>query len=268
MNLRFLASCALVAAVAAVAVGCGASADLSSVAKAANKTEDVKTTAFTLTLAVSGEPEFVGEGATDLAAHNGRIILRQSDKLVYEAIWNGATVYLRSPDLPGAPADGKPWIKLSGSDGFGDFSQFPLLDPARQFALLRDAGHFEEAGNEDVRGVSTTRYEGTVNLKKFVEEFGPVSSEDELPDDLSTTTFPVQAWIDGDGYLRRVALGLPSLGSDEPAGRMRIELYDFGAPVDATPPPADQVGEFNLPSYTATQHTLNTYLPEPMTTGG
>ena len=49
--------------------------------------------------------------------------------------------------------------------------------------------------------------------------------------------------------------------------RMEIELYDFGAPVDATPPPSDQVGEMSAspPSGAAGTYTATLQVE---TTGG
>jgi hypothetical protein len=267
MRLRLMASTGVAIAAAVIAAGCGASADLSSVAKAAEKTNDVKTSAFSLVLELSGEGSYAGEGAADLAAHNGHITLHHGSKLVYEAIWNGPSVYLHSPDLPvDGLTHGKPWIKMPASGDFADFANLALFDPVRLFGLLRDAGHFEATGTEDVREVPTTRYEGAVVLKKFQEQFAP-NSPDDLPDDLAAKTFPVKAWVDRDGYLRKVALDLPSLGTDAPGGRMEIELYDFGAPVDATPPPSDQVGEMSAspPSGAAGTYTATLQVE---TTGG
>lgn len=103
----------------------------------------------------------------------------------------------------------------------------------------------EEAGEEDVRGTSTTRYEVTVDLTGGDEErFGEHLSE-----------VPAEVWVDADQRIRRLSY-TAEVPEHEPAEdegapprptgvvgtvTMTVELFDFGADVDVDPPPADAV---------------------------
>jgi hypothetical protein len=53
---------------------------------------------------------------------------------------------------------------------------------------------------------------------------------------------PAEAWIDGDGYLRKMTLAFAGLAGASDAGfDLTMEMFDFGAEVDVEPPPADEV---------------------------
>lgn len=233
MRLRFAVAAALAAGTAVLAVGC-ASADLSSVAKAANKTEDAKTCAFSIRFDAAGETLTV-EGAQDFAAKSGRMRALVDGEFTAESIWTPDGYFAR---VPGLGSDHKPWVQTSD---VANLSQFSLFDPLRVFAVLREAGDFEESGSEEVRGVTTTHYAGRVDLAKFLETFPSTPEEDEPTERLVEESFRAEVWVDRDGRVRKVAYDLPNAGPGMPAGEMTFEFYDFGKPVDITPPPADQV---------------------------
>ena len=50
---------------------------------------------------------------------------------------------------------------------------------------------------------------------------------------------PIDVWIDGDGYVRKVQYAQRT-GSSQPV-RITMNLHDFGAPVTVKPPPANSV---------------------------
>ena len=59
-------------------------------------------------------------------------------------------------------------------------------------------------GKEDVRGVETTHYKGTIDLEEAVAN-APAEQREQLErllEQSSVTDLPAEAWIDGDGYLR------------------------------------------------------------------
>jgi hypothetical protein len=245
---RLMASAAAAVAISAVTVGCGTSADLSSVAKAASKTENVKTLRFSIAVEQKGEADAAGEGALDFAAESGTLKMTAEGEGTFEVIWNGATTYVKNAGLGAAFGNGKPWVRIrADNSGLSDFARLAIFDPSRQFALLEKAGHFRADGAETVRGTQTTKYAGEVDTQKFVDEFLSALPEDERPDSVAPGSFPVTAWIDGEGLLRRVVYDFPEMGPDDPAGRLSLELYDFGGPVDVTPPPSDQVTEMPSP---------------------
>jgi hypothetical protein len=167
-----------------------------------------------------------------------------------EVVFDRLVVYLRFPPevvqgLPGARA----WLKvdlakLGAQQGidFEQLLQFNQSDPTEALAYLRAAGSdFRELGSEEVRSVRTTRYRGTIDLRKVAAQAPAQARESyERVIELSgQTALPMEVWIDDDGLARRIRFEqqLPN-GA---ALKMTVELYDFGADVDVEVPPADQV---------------------------
>jgi len=246
-----LAAVAVLAA--AVAAGCSASPDLSDVAQAASKTEGASTVSFSMSVKISGEGLYTMEGGIDFAHDSGRF--KAPAPANFTVIWNGSTTWIKFPEGKSVYGAKKPWLKVVNDTRFGSLSQFALLDPVRLFGLLKQAGRFSPEGNEDVRGVATTKYTGQVDAEKFAQLVGP----DDAGDAPEGVTFPVAAWVDDDGYIRRVSLAVPATG-DEAAGTLSIDLYSFGEPVDTSPPPADQVEDLKIPTGgTPSTATLSTY---------
>jgi hypothetical protein len=147
-------------------------------------------------------------------------------------------LYMRFPVLAGG-GSGKPWLKmdlenLSRQAGtpLEQFGQLSQGDPTQTLKYLRAAGDFEALGSDRVRGIETTHYKGTIDLRKVLGEVdGPQQEQlERLLDQSGVSTVPAEAWIDGEGYLRKLtALGLT------------MELYDFGAPVALDLPSEDEV---------------------------
>jgi LppX_LprAFG lipoprotein len=167
-----------------------------------------------------------------------------------EAIFDGLVFYLKFPpqissQLPG----GKAWVKFDlealGSQQGIDFEQLMQLsgtDPSRSLALLRAASpDFAAVGDEEVRGVETTHYRGTVDLEKFAEE-APADARESYRRILELTgqkTVPLEVWIDGEGLTRRMRYEQKM--PDGSSMTLTQELYDFGVEVDVEAPPASDV---------------------------
>jgi LppX_LprAFG lipoprotein len=148
-------------------------------------------------------------------------------------------------EIPG----GKEWVKfdlskLGEQEGF-DLQQMMQLsgtDPSQSLDLLLAAGtDFREVGEEEVRGVSTTHYEGTVDLEKVAEQVPEEARESyrRLLELSGQTEVPMEVWIDDEGLTRRIAYE-QSL-ADGSTMALTQEYYDFGADVDVEPPPDDEV---------------------------
>lgn len=156
-----------------------------------------------------------------------------------EVVYDGGVLYVK-PDglgaLLGATTD-KPWLKLDlGADErLGELLPggvpFPQVEPQQLLDELQAEGiEVTEVGTEDVRGVATTHYSITA----------PPDTESRIGVDGAVA----DVWIDSDGLVRRIeakADGGAAVG-DEPV-TLRAELYDLGAPVSITVPPADQVAD-------------------------
>lgn len=167
-----------------------------------------------------------------------------------EMIFDELLVYMKFPSeiMQGIPG-GKEWIKVDlammGEQDAFDLQQIMQLsgtDPSQSLDLLRAAGtDFREVGEEDVRGVATTHYEGTVDLEKVAEQVPEEARESyrRLMELSGQTEIPMEVWIDEDGLTRRVRYE-QTLG-DGTTMDLTQEYFDFGVEVDVEPPPDEDV---------------------------
>ena len=161
--------------------------------------------------------------------------------------------YRRFPDLPPGtrvdmitvdeidyfrPQGTRRWVKTETSE---DDAVANALDvPSSLGSLGAVSEDVERIGRERLAGVQTTRYSATVDTDRVAEA---------LPDDeaeryrskikpLQGDELPMGAWIDGEGMIRRVGyrMSVPRAGAERIV--VKIDLSDFGLPVDIEPPPA------------------------------
>lgn len=259
----------------ALATACGGE-ELSSqaaVAEAATKSQEAGSSRVALELTMTGlapEPlSITGEGIQDPEQQLARFTMDLSqvagltgggvDLGEIEMVLDGSTLYMRLPFLEAA--DLKPWIEvdvaaIAEQEGLDlpSLQQLGQADPALIFAYLRAAsGDTQEIGKEDVRGVETTHYRMTVELARVADAV-PEEQRDQtraaiqaLIEATGLDTVPVDAWIDGDGLIRRMDLGYEDVEvapGKKGSMSMSMELYDYGVDVDVSPPPSDQVMSF------------------------
>lgn len=166
--------------------------------------------------------------------------------LEFEMIIDGETLYIRAPFLASALPGDEPWLKQDVSEVAG--SQFTQqTDPTQTLAYLQGVSEdVEEVGTDEIRGVETTHYRGTINLEDALEE-APEDQREQVEAMLELVdieTFPMNVWIDNEGRLRRFDMELDAASKEEDLGvklSMTMDLYDFGVEVDVEPPPANQV---------------------------
>ena len=227
------------------------------IAQAGQKTRAAGGARVSFTLEMTGgqaNGTMSGEGVFD--RHGGRMTMNLgglaggalgSGKA--EVVFRDLVYYVKLPAAAMAQLPtGKMWLKfdlgaLSEQAGL-DLEQLTQLnqsDPSQALQLLSGAEDFEEVGEGEVRGVGTTHYRGTVDMSK-VAETAPEDVQDDIRKIIEQTgdrTVPMDIWVDGDGLARRLRWT-----QHLPQGTtmtMNEELYDFGAEVDATTPPADEV---------------------------
>jgi hypothetical protein len=267
-------------ALTVVLAGCGggASPDLSGVAQAAQKTEGAGTAQFELTVDATGLPQgglgqtgselkVTARGAVDydrrqtrmtidlgylgrlLGAQDGSPQNLQLDPEL-DVVLDGKVFYMRVPLLAGVVSADKPWLKLDleqlakqkGADP-SQLDQLSHVDPTQALAYLQGAGDFKAVGQEAVRGVETTHYTGTIDLRKAVDNAPDEQREqlEQLLKDSDLTEFPAEAWIDADGYLRKLTLNFSELpGAPGASFSIAMELFGFGEDVDIDVPPDDE----------------------------
>jgi hypothetical protein len=242
---------------------------------AAASTGEYSTGKMTVAVEIAGVPGFAGtmtvDGQFDRTNHRASAGLDAGDPIpgmsgqAMRTVVDGTDVYLSGPMLSVLGVD-KEWAKVD-LGAFGELGKMgdPTggIDPdgPRSFLdLLGSVGKVDTVGAEDVRGVPTTHYRTTVDVAALSER-APGKVRDRLDQLLATygaslddlPSVPIDAWVDGDGLVRRVRIVVDTASMGEKAGPAAgvtvtetVELYDLGQPVDiAVPDPAD-VGTLDL----------------------
>jgi hypothetical protein len=250
---RLIAGAVVAVGVTGVAAGCGGGgshAQLSGVARAVRETEQAKTARYSLVYSEAGLPNELGQGAVDFSSYRGTSTLRsKGSRVPYQSVWDISGVWAKAAGIQlfARTSTGprhirkasRPWVKIPADYFFEQMGALKLLDLSRILDLLK-VGTFHATGREDVRGVPTQRYRGTLDFTQFIKAFLP-------PDEWAKFTatshrgIRVAVWVDGKGLLRKVAYNVPALTAGSPAARATFELYDLGRPVDISPPPAEEV---------------------------
>jgi predicted small lipoprotein YifL len=247
-------------------VGCGSGGALSldPVASAATKTQQAGTFDFdyTASMQILGQQlSLSGSGQADAA--NGAMQMSLDFKGLPAALTqNGSTaqfllvdkaMYLQMPFLAGKLPSGKQWLKVDLAAAMksagGSLGSFGQLDPQQWLQQLLASSNTQKLGTDTVQGEQMTHYRTTIDPSKI--DSVPASLRAKVRkamQQIGMTTIPVDVWVDGQGMLRREALSLTFGKALQGATMsMTFDMHDFGAPVNITAPPADQV--LDAPSF-------------------
>ena len=108
--------------------------------------------------------------------------------------------------------------------------------------LYRDASKIftdlERAGTQELRGVSTTRYEGNVDFSAFLPRSGGSPLPTARGFDLDV---PVELFVDDRGLVHRVTVALRSPRARTAGFRVTVDLFDYGKPVEIKAPASGAV---------------------------
>jgi hypothetical protein len=181
-----------------------------------------------------------------------------ADAWKIEAVQDGTVMYLRFPAVSDELPDGKSWVRIDpttmaeaqGFD-FEQFEQFTSNDPRKMLDFLKAvSGEVETVGTEELRGVSTTHYRATVDLRNY-ERLVPAEDREELSsmfgeliEQSGVSEMPFDVWLDDAGLVRKLELTFSQTQpgtTDVAEASMAFELYDYGADVEIELPPASQV---------------------------
>lgn len=188
-----------------------------------------------------------GASATGQSEVPGSFVMRQ--------IVDGPTAYVKiESDQTGIPGFGDGWMKVDTAElGQGDV-QSPGYgglgsDWTGFVDSLKGAGAtVVETGTDTVDGTPVTVYEGSIDPDAAVAQSSPDQAADVQAalDQLGGSfEMPFTAWVDADGLVRRLELRVSAdMGVASMDMTVTIELYDLGAPITITPPPADEVSDF------------------------
>jgi hypothetical protein len=160
-----------------------------------------------------------------------------------DTITTGRVLYLRSRVFAQAGISGpKDWLKVDlaqlAKQGGGGLSNLAAVTPSPTTALayLRGAKNAKKVGDESVAGDDATHYRVTADLQRAAARSSG-SDKASIKRVMQLTgrkTLPMDAWVDGDGYLRKVAWAeSPSPGT---GANISMVLHDFHAPVKIEPP--------------------------------
>ena len=224
------------AAAGASLSGCGASATLDPVARAAEVSSQQTGVRFSLSMQISAsglpasgaaisasgyfnQRESSGEMTMNLA---GLSALGGSSEALSGAehmqmIFRYPTVYVDFPGLAGKLPEGKTWMKLDltqlAKEHGVQLPQLSSLDqtnPAEFLRYLRaSGGDVTRLGSESVGGVPTTHYGVTLSLSRILESY-PASDRTAMRSALgalgSSGSIPAQVWVDQQSRVRRMRM--------------------------------------------------------------
>jgi hypothetical protein len=231
---------------------------LNAVAEAADKTQRQPGGRATVRGIVSSPKQAVpltitGEIVFDTEANRaqGEVTFKDpqsGDPVEMEMVGDGTMVYMSSSVLGSLP-DGRKWIGLDLSLGDDLNSPVPAnFDPKGELELLASEagdGKVLKLGSEEVHGVETTRYRGTVSVTDQVERL-----RDEGADDLASyieekgTPVRFEAWIDAGELVRRMRIVKTQEGEGDKGPEtidMRMDFSDFGPVNEIDVPDPDEV---------------------------
>jgi hypothetical protein len=175
----------------------------------------------------------VERGVVDLARNRSRMLIDLGPagedipehvvdgRVVGEEITIGDVVYQGRGLVE--PSSGKPWVKLDykrafGGGGLGGGNETDAGDPEKELGVLRAVSSgFRVVGKEEVRGVETTHYRGSMNV-------GAVEGTWDL-------------WV-GEGLIRKLRFTDP-----ERTFVTTTEFFDFGVQERIEAPPAALVAD-------------------------
>jgi len=143
-------------------------------------------------------------------------------------------LYLNMGEFAGAFLGGRSWAEVP-LDAMGGAS----TDPTGFLDSLRGLTTVERVGTDTIRGVEATHYHGAISLSDAIDR-APTDRREQLRRALGSAdaTLPVDLWVDGDERPVRFDATFAASGT---TAHVRLDLFDYGADVTVTAPPADEV---------------------------
>lgn len=179
-----------------------------------------------------------------------------------QILMDGGVVYMRSPAFQDV---GTAWVSMDPSKmdpaaaaQFGGFGT-GTTDPSTYIGLFAGVFDVKASGEQEVGGVPTTHYVGTIDLEKVLAGFSDVVGEDvdaATREQLEMVVeqfgslgidekIPFEIWIDEEGLPRRqrITMDFGKLvpGAEEAKMEMTVDFSDFGKPVDIEVPRPSEV---------------------------
>ncbi len=180
--------------------------------------------------------------------------MRQTGSTSMEARYLPDAYYAKMGDRFAAQVGGKHWVKYAYDDleriggGSGAYMKDAMQNstPHQSVKMLLASGDVKKVGREEVRGVNTTHYSGTVDVAELAEKSSGLSAS-QLADmkkqleQAGVTTETVDIWVNDENLLvKKVEKGQMK------TGELSATAYysDYGTPVSAEKPPASDTADF------------------------
>lgn len=156
---------------------------------------------------------------------------------------------LGDAEIEARVVDGRLYLELGAVAGAllgGSWAEVPLdtvggfsTDPTGFLDMLRGVTKVERIGTETIRGVEATHFRGTISLADAIDR-APDARREALRRALGAAgaEVPVDVWVDGRDRPVRFAATVAAGGVD---ASVRLDLFDYGADITVTAPPADAV---------------------------
>lgn len=207
---------------------------------------------LTLTHGAAGTLTATGVGDLDSGAGRAEIELTaagRAEALDMTVIRTADAIFAKLPQGANPLSATARWVSVDAATlsrlaqmAAGDLGAHATGSPVDALAYLRAvSGDVQVAGPEEVRGEPTTRYRTSIEVQKVAAQLPPqLQAHGAHTAGQVGRTIPADLWLDAEGRLRKLVLSAEE-APGRPATTLTVVLWDFGAPLDAIPPPADQV---------------------------
>ncbi len=238
------------AAIASVALftGCGSSATIDPVARAADVTARVPgyriAALATVSTPASGPLHIAMSGDFDRADRSGTMTAAETvagHRFKFTEVFSGLTFFMRAAGLPQLQrlTGGKSWLKFDMSRMLGAIGLGSLptgTDPTQFVDFLRAvSASTTKLGTETVRGVRTTHYRAKVDLTRYPnllpasQRAAAARSVSTLEAALGTHIMPMDAWVDHNNLVRRLGISFDECVAQQHVKfGMNMDIFDYG----------------------------------------
>jgi hypothetical protein len=259
--------------------GCGASATLDPVARAALLTSRQEGARVSLKMQfdsplIPGGFAITADGYVDqrhrsaqmnvsLAGIPGASALTGEGGASIEMIMQYPVIYMKMPFLSSKLPEGKSWLKLdiakaaqAAGINAAQLSSLNQTDPTQFLQYLRaSSGNVTATGSETLFGVPTTRYHATLQLSHVLDQLPDAqrAAAKAMLEKLGNAgAIPVDVWVDAQGRLRRMQMSISAAvpagtagtaagTSQSFSGAITVDLTSYGRVPPIVAPPSSQV---------------------------
>lgn len=190
---------------------------------------------FTSTMTVDGQT-IDSSGAFDMADKTGIVKLDMTEDMSIEMRIIGDDMYMTNP------MDKSRWMHL-------DLTKFEAGSMFGEAANPVGNADYLFAVSEDVKEVGDNRYEGTIDLQKYLDEHATPEQKKKLEESLGklgpeAKKVPFEAAIDSEGRLVELKTTMTfEVTGEKQTIEQVMKFSDFGTAVDVKKPPASQTEE-------------------------